>query len=341
MSKFKAEKYNDLFGGAFSPNPNDPNLPDGAVGPFSGTERKGVFAVYPGATPKYDTSLEGAPNSMARILIPFSNEKLRERYIASFKDASMRQIIEKVAVSKKSSAYANAGGLGYIDFLLQNINESFSEKVDIIDVLSDNFVSYFFGQAPPIFTYQGTFLNTCQDDWRAAFTLLYANALRGTKLARHRRLATLTYDNVAVTGTFITSNQTLTAEMETAASFSFSMLVKRYDVYRLLNTRSNSPSQALPTSILNPDNFGRLKLGAVKRTYRTISSPQYVSSSPEKDKKEKSDALISNTDFSKDVPKTESQKQASDNIRGLTSESDKNSVSDAWEAFSQPFIDAF
>ena len=336
MTKYDPKKYSDLIGGTWSFNPegftNDP-LENWT---HTANEYKGVFANYPGATPKYDTSLEGAPNSMARILVPFANPKTRDRYVRSFKDDQTRQIIEKVAVSSGSAAYSNAGGLGYIDFLLQTIQEPFAEKVDIVDTLSDNFVSYFFGQAPPVFTYQGTFLNTHQDDWRAAWTLLYSGALRGTKLARHRRLATLTYDNVAVTGTFIASNQTLTAEMETSASFSFSILVKRYDVYRLVNSRSNSPTEALPTSILDPSNFGRLRLGAVKRTYRTVSIPQTVASSPQKDRKEKPDSPTTDEVV---APTSEDIKQSTLNVRNKTDESSE--LDNAWNAFSQPFIDAF
>ena len=318
--KYDPKTYDELLGGGSSPLPSSAATINLDTTPFSGTDYKGIFANYPGATPKYDTSVEGAPNSMARILIPFANPTTRDRYVESFKDDQMRQIISKVAVSSASYAATNASGLGYIDFLLQVANESFAEKVDIVDMLSDNYVSYFFGQAPPIFTYQGVFLNTYQDDWRSAFTLLYSNALRGTKLARHRRLVTLTYDNVAITGTFVNMNQTLTAEMEMSASFSFSILVKRYDVYRLIKSRSNSPSQALPTSILNPDNFGSLMLGAVKRTYRTVGIPLVTSSSPSKDGKAKPDVPVSVNTVT--TPTTEEVKQAKEDIRNETGEAD-------------------
>jgi hypothetical protein len=158
----------------------------------------------------------------------------------------------------------------------------------VVDVLSDNFVQYFFGEHPPIFQYQGKLLNTEQDDWRNAFSIVYNSIIRGTQLARRRRLVTLTYDNVAVTGTILGMNQTLTGDMEMAADFSFKFLVKRFDVYRKPGITFNPPS-GFPNNVVNPSTFGGLQLKRVRRTLRVVGDPQFVVSEPKSKKEEAPD----------------------------------------------------
>jgi hypothetical protein len=150
-----------------------------------------------------------------------------------------------------------AGGYGYIDFLLQQVQESYAEKIQVVDVLSDNYASYCFGQNPPVFNYTGLLYNSLQDDWRAAFTILYQELLRATKLARQKQVVILSYDDVFVTGVLISMSQTLVAETQIAASFNFSMLVKRYDV----NQRDSRSPIFFPTQLntypfkVSPDAF--------------------------------------------------------------------------------------
>jgi hypothetical protein len=68
--------------------------------------------------------------------------------------------------------------------------------------------------------------------------------MRGTQLARRKAVLCLTYDNVVVTGAMLSMNQDLSSDMQMAGRFSFSFLVKRYDVYRDLN--SNPSNVAFP-----------------------------------------------------------------------------------------------
>lgn len=285
--------WNDLLGGSF--------LVSGE-GEVRSTEKKGVFAQHPGCTPKYDTSVEGAPASMARLLVPFPSGTQRDAFMESlyYKGADVRKLGEMLAVDEQTSTGYTAvrgEGLGYVDFLLQTAQESHQEKVQVVDVLSDNYVAYFFGQSPPIFTYQGTLLNTYQDDWRSAFSIIYNEIIRGTKLARRRRLLTLTYDNVAVTGTAIAMSQTLTADMEMAADFTLEILVKRYDIYRLANTTPTAPG-GFPSKVVDVNTFGGLHLGRVKRTFRTIGAPQVATSEP---KKAQDEETTPTTDYGKAV----------------------------------------
>jgi hypothetical protein len=302
------ESYGDTIGGDLG------WLEKGDVAP------KGVHALYPGCTPKYRTSIEGATETMARLLVPLTGYRARERFLASVPKGQTRELAQAIAVDSAEPIAGERGNLGYIDFILQVAQESYEEKVQVVDTLSDNYVAYFFGQNPPVFQYQGKLLNTFQDDWRAAFTLLYGEIMRGTKLARRRRLITLTYDNVAVTGSVVNMNQTLTADMEMAADFTFGLLVKRYDVYRLPETTFNPPA-GFPSKLIDPDTFGGFRLGRVKRTFRQVGTPQYATSEPKKDqgKTEEEKEKLEST------PVDPAEQQAVENIRNFV-----GSLSDAF-----------
>lgn len=248
---------------------------------------KGVFAQYPGSTPKYSTRNDST-ETMARMLVPIPSYPERRKFVQSFgTNTAARNLAEALAVTEESGSKGDGRfGMGYIDFLLTAAVEAHEEKVQVVDVLSDNYVAYYFGEHPPIFQYQGKLINTEQDDWRNAFSIVYNSIVRGTQLARRRRLVTLTYDNVAVTGTMVGMNQTLTAEMEMAADFSFKILVKRFDIYRRPGITFNPPS-GFPNNVVDPSTFGSLSIKRVKKTLRVVGNPQYVVSEPEKKKTSK------------------------------------------------------
>ena len=237
-----------------------------------GEYRQGVYARHPAMTPKYARGLE----YMARFMVPFSANdaglKARNDYIQAVPRSATELAMTLATVSSENPKWRTegmagaapagkpggvAGGYGYIDFLLQQVQESYQEKIQIVDVLSDNYVSYCFGQNPPVFNYTGLLYNSLQDDWRAAFTVLYQEMLRATKLARQKQVVILSYDDVFVTGVLISMSQTLVAETQIAAAFNFSMLVKRYDV----NQRDNRSAVFFPTQLnsypfkVTPDAF--------------------------------------------------------------------------------------
>lgn len=239
--------------------------------------RRGVHAAYPATTPKYSTSNgEASLNTMARLLIPLENSKAYSSFLASFSSAEARTLAKSLATySTKRQA------MGYLDFLLMSAQEGWQEKVQIVDVLSDNYVAYFFGSQPPVFNYTGALMNSKQDDWRAAFTILYNDIIRGTQLARRQRSVTLAYDRMAVTGALLAFNQTLTAEMQLASQFQFQLLVKRIDVYRTILSRPTAVSNTPAGVIIS--NLATEEMSTVApKTIRVIQAPQYTPDSREK-----------------------------------------------------------
>ncbi len=188
---------------------------------------RGVYARNPATTPKYHTgNTDVTREYMARLFIPFASQKTQTKYLEAVPPRA-RALANHLVVSDDS--LGNPYNTGYIDFLLQSVNEQYNEKVQIVDAVGDNYVAYYLGQSPPVFQYGGTLLNSYQDDWRAAFTVLYNDLLRGTMLARRKAVVVLAYDDVMITGTLSNMSQMLTADFELMARFNFSMLVKRYD----------------------------------------------------------------------------------------------------------------
>jgi len=57
----------------------------------------------------------------------------------------------------------------YVGFILTNLSESSSEKVEVVSLPGDSFTTYFFGRSPRTYSIQGILLNTYEDKWRDTF----------------------------------------------------------------------------------------------------------------------------------------------------------------------------
>ena len=250
---------------------------------------RGVYSKNPATTPKYHTGNKDVTREyMARLFIPIG-DAAREPFINALPPRA-RSLAEQLVVSDwtrlptSNVNRGSSGGFGYIDFLLQSANEQYNEKLQIADAVGDNYVGYYLGHQPPVFQYAGTLLNSYQDNWRTAFTILYNDILRGTMLARKKLVVVLAYDDVMVTGSLNNLSQLLTANFELMASFSFSMLVKRYDV----NTRSPevhlrpTPLASYPYNIV-PSKFASVAIPGVTKSLWSADTAVYTTSQRKKD----------------------------------------------------------
>lgn len=118
----------------------------------------------------------------------------------------------------------------YIGFILTSVNESSSEKVEIIPLPGDSFTSYFFGRNPRTYSIQGILLNTKEDAWRDSFEILYEDYLRGTKAISQNRIMQLKYDNRIVTGWPLQMSMSVDSASDVYVSFSLALLVTRVDI---------------------------------------------------------------------------------------------------------------
>ena len=196
-------------GGVFYPGKVDANT-------FAAT---GVsfFNGIQGATPKYAKN-EGKlqtdfAETMARIYIDSPRKDTRIK--------TAEAISPQVALAAEQ-LYGN----GYVDFILQSVQQGLSEKVEIVDNLSDGYTAYYFGQAPTVLQCSGAFLNSLQDDQVISMVQLYAEFIRGTKLAQHGETLRFRYDGFMYTGTVNNLQWSLQSENELVCPFSFAFLVK-------------------------------------------------------------------------------------------------------------------
>jgi hypothetical protein len=213
--------------------------------------RTGVFGKNPGATPKYalNDNRGGRArdaeyrDTLARLYIEVPPGQL-ESFLASV-SAETRQLAQVLA---GGGATAGSSGTGFLDFLLTGAQESFQERAQIVETLSDNYVAFYSGQSAPVFQYSGVVLNTYQDDQRVWMMRLYNEILRGTKLANRNLVAKLRYDSFIVAGYLESLNTTISGDQVDSGNFNFTLRVKRFSVF--------TPSLGAPTIVAVNDSSG-------------------------------------------------------------------------------------
>ena len=192
---------------------------------------RGIFAAFPGSTPKYSRNIgeeqQDFRETMARMFMQVPKYK---DFIKEYDQNPHMKQIATLLGGQASDGGGTIGGAGYVDFLLQNVQHSFQEKTQVVEVLSDDHVAYFFGQSASVFAYSGTLINTKQDDQALNMLRLYAEFGRGSKLASRNTLLSIRYDGIFVSGVMTNFSYSLAAETEMAVPFSFNLLVKKLQV---------------------------------------------------------------------------------------------------------------
>jgi len=121
-------------------------------------------------------------------------------------------------------------------FFLEQVNETREEKVQVIDTFGE-WVAFFFGRKPEVYSYSGTLLNAKNHDWKNDFQFNYDNFLRGSQAVKHRATMILQYDSVMVEGYMLNCAITQTSVSDKSVPFQFTLLV--------INRSSLNPRQML------------------------------------------------------------------------------------------------
>jgi hypothetical protein len=99
--------------------------------------------------------------------------------------------------------------------------------------LGQGFVTYTFGQEPPVVNFSGILLNTAIEQWSELFMALYHYFLRAPKLAELSTLHDIEYSIVieyqrkVMEGSMINLTKNTNAANEQGVSFSFQLLLKK------------------------------------------------------------------------------------------------------------------
>lgn len=229
--------------------------------------RQGVFGRHPGSTSKnaVNRGRRDAEHreSMARLFVEIPGNDME-----AFMDTVSAETRPLARILATAADGSGTGGTGFLDFLLTSAQEPFAEKAQIVDTLTDNYVAFYSGQAPPLFQYRGTLLNTYQDDQRVWMLRLYREILRGTRLANRNLIVRLRYDSFIVSGYMENLTLSIRGETEhTASEFAFSLRVKRLNIVTAaLGSPTVAQTPATTNSILTGENetpFAAARSGVV------------------------------------------------------------------------------
>lgn len=255
------------------------------------SNEQGVYAVFPATQPKYRNSNDSASvASQARLFIDI-NGNPKTLYPQLFKaiKSPNAQAMLLALMGTDTGLGTNTGGTGYVDFLLSQVDERRDERYQISEVLSDDFTTYVFGQHAPIWSFSGYLMNSKQDDWAAAFDILYDNVLRASRMADLQQLVRLRYDNKVVTGTIINLQKSMRAELQIVYNFSFQMIIQQVDITiqpqwkpTTLNNQFSSGLSGL--SIISPPQLVPMTFSAtVISPTRTLPNPVQDQNAPPTD----------------------------------------------------------
>lgn len=187
----------------------------------------GQYAAIPGATPKYARHLPGRNrenyDTLARMYIRVNKDGRADK----IRKALRSSVSKDVAAVMLGDGSANSPALGYVDFFLDSIQTNLAEKVQVTEVLEDNFVAFFFGSSPPTQVFTGHLMNTLQDDWAVQMLAAYQDLFRGTMLARRGLQLYIRYDSYIISGACTGLSLTRSSQNENIVPFSLQMLVHR------------------------------------------------------------------------------------------------------------------
>jgi len=118
----------------------------------------------------------------------------------------------------------------YSKFLLDSVQESRSERSQIVETFGDFYV-FMFGEKPSVYSFSGQLVNSKNANWVTDFMLMYDLYLRGTKCVELDAKTIITYGGRQIEG-FILSIATQTnAAIEGAVGLNFQVLVTEKKLY--------------------------------------------------------------------------------------------------------------
>lgn len=112
----------------------------------------------------------------------------------------------------------------YTKFILESVQESHTERSQIVETFGDFYV-FMFGERPPVYNFSGSLINAKSASWLTDFMFMYETYLRGSRCVASNAVAIVTYGGRQVEGLILnTANQTM-AVTEAGVPFQFSLVV--------------------------------------------------------------------------------------------------------------------
>ena len=112
----------------------------------------------------------------------------------------------------------------YSRFFLQSVQESQSEKVQIVETFTD-YYAFFYGKRPPVYSFRGVLLNDENHKWTNDLMFFYENFFRGSQTVALGAQAYVFYSGRLISGFLLNLNIQEESVLYKGASFSFDVLV--------------------------------------------------------------------------------------------------------------------
>ena len=148
----------------------------------------------------------------------------RFAYISLYQDMGEDNPAQVVSLIDSSApgGYSDANH----NFILQSVNESRQEKVQIIETFGDHF-AFFYGQKPIILQVQGMLFNSADFNWKNEFLANYERLLRGTKCVENRTRVFLGWDDVVAQGYMLNVQIQYSSTQPLLVPVAFSLLLTK------------------------------------------------------------------------------------------------------------------
>lgn len=117
----------------------------------------------------------------------------------------------------------------YSKFFLESVQESRSERSQIVETFGDFYV-FMFGEKPSVYNFTGQLVNAKNANWVTDFMLMYELYLRGTKCVELDARTIITYGGRQIEGFILGISTQTNAAVEGAVGLSFQVIVtdKKY-----------------------------------------------------------------------------------------------------------------
>jgi hypothetical protein len=142
------------------------------------------------------------------------------RSIDTFADANNSPASIRIYGSSNANEQERDFIPAYTKFILSGTQEAHQERAQIVETFSDFYV-FFYGEKPPIYTYNGFLINAKNINWVADFMYYYDNHMRGTKCVESKTRLILTYGGRQVEGYILSFGMQTQAETENGVPITF------------------------------------------------------------------------------------------------------------------------
>lgn len=142
-------------------------------------------------------------------------------------------------------------GMDNSNFLLQSVQESRAERMQILQTFGEHFM-LFYGEQPQVLNVNGILLNSYDFEWTAEWLANYDKYLRGTKCVENEARVYLAFDDVIAEGYLISTSVSHDSMNPWMTPFSFQMILTNYYNWGFREPPFNAQARRTNIQAVNP-----------------------------------------------------------------------------------------